>query len=165
MTTDNATRSAPVDQTNNAAETGRDLVFLVARIGLAVLMIWHAKIVYEFGGSSLSGVADMYGQQGVPLAAISAPANVLGEFFGGIALILGLAVRLVGALMIVNMIAAWIIVHPNPLYNASLEQSGPEMVIALGLLSLMFVAVGSGRFGLDPYVARAWRRRRSGSTS
>lgn len=162
MTTDNATR-ADSSQRSAAAETGRDVVFLVARIGLAILMILHAKIMYEYGGNSLSGVAEMYGQQGVPLAAIAAPANVLGEFFGGIALILGLAVRLVGALMIVNMIGAWIFVHPNPIYNASLEQSGPELVIALGLLSLVFVAIGSGRIGLDPYVARA-RRRRSNPT-
>lgn len=158
MATDNATRSAATGQ-SGSTETGRDVVFLVVRIGLAILMIWHAKVVYEFGGSSLSGVSEMYAQQGVPLASISAPANVLGEFFGGIALILGLAVRLVGALMVVNMVGAWIIVHPNPLYNASLQQSGPELVIALALLSLMFVAVGSGRIALDPYVARAWRRR------
>lgn len=37
----------------NAAtiQTGRDLVLLVARVGLGVMMLAHAKLEYDHGGS------------------------------------------------------------------------------------------------------------------
>lgn len=63
------------------------------------------------------------------------------------ALIAGLAVRPVGVLMAVNMLGAWIFVHTSALY--AMDHNGPELVIALGLLSIMLAVTGSGRIGLD----------------
>ena len=40
-------------------------------------------------GGSLAGVGQLFAQAGVPLPAITGPANVLFEFVGGIAMILG----------------------------------------------------------------------------
>lgn len=150
---------------NDATVSGRrtalrglsqDAVLLVGRIGLGVLMIAHAKMTYDFGGG-LGGVTQMFASQGIPLADLVAPANVIGEFVGGIAVLLGLATRLVGVLMAVNMAGAWIWVHTSGLY--AMDRNGPEMVIALGLLSLMFAAVGSGRFGVDHVIARRRQNR------
>jgi putative oxidoreductase len=133
----------------------RDVGLLIARIGLGVLMIGHAVVEYQFGGGSLTGVGQMFGQVGVPLPAISGPANVLLEFFGGIAMILGLAVRVIGVLMALNMVGAWLLVHTSGLY--SMDRNGPELVIAIGLLSLTLAVVGSGRLGLDHLASRARR--------
>jgi putative oxidoreductase len=72
-------------------------------------------------------------------------------------MILGLAVPVVGVLMALNMVGAWLLVHTSPLY--SMDHNGPETVIAIGLLSLALAASGSGRFGLDHLVLRRLRRR------
>lgn len=139
-----------------ASRAVRDLVLLVARVGLGVIMVAHARLFYDMGGG-LSGVGQIFAQMGVPLSAVSGPANVLLEFFGGIAMILGLAVPVVGVLMALNMLGAWIFVHTSPLFAT--DFSGPELVITLGLLSLVLAWAGSGRFGLDQLIIPRLRRR------
>jgi putative oxidoreductase len=134
----------------------RDLVLLVARVGLGVIMVAHAKVEYDFGGS-LAGVGQLFAEAGVPLASLTGPANVLFELVGGIAMILGAAVRIVGVLMALNMAGAWIFVHTSGLF--AMDHNGPELVIALGLLSLVLAVTGSGRFGLDHLIVRRLRRR------
>ena len=140
------TRSRPT-----GVRTARDLTLLLGRVGLAVLMIAHAKLEYDYGGGSIAGVGRLFEQAGVPLASLTGPANLLLEAIGGIALILGLAVPAVGVLMALNMLGAWVLVHPTALYAA--DHTGPETVIAIGLLSLVLAATGSGRFGLDHLIA------------
>lgn len=142
------TTTASVGDTRDVglAAARRDIPLLVARLGLGALMIWHAKLTYDFGGS-IAGVIVMFEQTGVPLPVISAPANLFGELLGGAALIAGLGVRLVGVLMAVNMLGAWVFVHTSALYAT--DHNGPELVIALGLLSIMLAVTGSGRIGLD----------------
>jgi putative oxidoreductase len=139
------------------ARTVRDLFLLVARVGLGVLMIAHAWLEYDFAGRSISGVGQMFAQTGVPLGALAGPANLLLESVGGVAMILGLAVPVVGVLMALNMVGAWVFVHTSPLF--SMDHNGPETVIAIGLLSLALAASGSGRFGLDHLVLRRLGRR------
>jgi putative oxidoreductase len=138
------------------AQTTRDLVLLVVRVGLGVIMVAHAKLEYDFGGS-LAGVGELFAQAGVPLPALTGPANVLFEVVGGIAMILGAAVPVVGVLMALNMAGAWAFVHTSGLF--ALDHNGPELVIALGLLSLVLAVTGSGRFGLDHLIVRRLRRR------
>jgi putative oxidoreductase len=136
----------------------RGLALLLARLGLGVLMIAHAWLEYDFAGRSISGVGQMFTQSGVPLGALAGPANLLLESVGGVAMILGLAVPVVGVLMAVNMAGAWMFVHTSPLY--SMDHNGPETVIAIGLLSLVLAVVGSGRFGLDHLILRRSRSHR-----
>ena len=138
------------------AQTTRDLVLLVVRVGLGVIMVAHAKLEYDFGGS-LAGVGRLFAQAGVPLPAVTGPANVLFEVVGGIAMILGAAVPVVGVLMALNMAGAWAFVHTSGLF--ALDHNGPELVIALGLLSLVLAVTGSGRYGLDHLIVRRLRRR------
>lgn len=158
MTTLNSTsviRNAP------ATPLAGDLVLLLARVGLGVMMVAHTKLAYDYGGS-LSGVVNSFEQAGVPLPAITAPTNLFGELIGGIALILGLAVRVIGVLMALNMAGAWIFVHTSGLY--AMDHNGPELVIALGLLSLVLAVTGSGRLGLD-HLIFGHTRRKAGTTA
>jgi putative oxidoreductase len=153
MTIGNATgigRNAPVVQ------AARDIVLLVARIGLGVMMVAHAKLEYDFGGS-LAGVGQLFAQSGIPLPAITGPANVLFEFVGGAAMILGLGVPIVGVLMALNMAGAWMLVHTSGLF--AMDHNGPELVITLGLLGLVLAVTGSGRFGLDHLIVARIRRK------
>jgi putative oxidoreductase len=135
----------------------RDLVLLVSRVFLGWLMILHAKIEYDFAGGSIAGVGRMFAQTDVPLGAVAGPANVIGEFVGGIAMILGLAVPVVGVLMALNMVGAWVFVHTSGLF--AMDHNGPELVIMIGLMSLVLAVVGSGRFGLDHLIVRRRSRR------
>ena len=151
-----ATRSRPT-----GVQTARDLTLLLGRVGLAVLMIAHAKLEYDYGGGSIAGVGRLFAQAGVPLASLTGPANLLLETIGGIALILGLAVPAVGVLIALNMLGAWVLVHPTALYAA--DHTGPETVVAIGLLSLVLAASGSGRLGLDHLIASHRRVRRATS--
>ena len=139
--------------------TVRDLVLLTARVGLGVMMVAHAKLAYDFTGG-VGGLTAAFAASGVPLPAIAAPANLFGEVIGGIALILGLGVPVIGVLMAVNMVGAWMYVHTGALY--AMDHTGPELVIALGLLSLMLAVTGSGRLGFDHLVSRRTRRTSSG---
>jgi putative oxidoreductase len=143
--------STPLLGNRTAAVTVvRDLVLLMARIGLGVLMAAHAKLEYDFAGGSIAGVGALFEKSGVPLAAITGPVNMLFEFIGGAAMIFGLAV----------LPGAWIFVHTGGLY--ALDHTGPELVIALGLLSLVLAVSGSGHLGLDHFfIVRRLRRRAS----
>jgi putative oxidoreductase len=145
-----------ITEHSTGVRAARDLVLLVARVGLGIIMIAHAKLEYDFGGGSLAGVGQLFAQSGIPLPAISGPANVLFEFVGGIAMILGLAVPIVGVLMAINMVGAWLLVHTSPLF--AMDHNGPELVITLALLSLVLAVVGSGRFGLDHLIVSRTRR-------
>jgi putative oxidoreductase len=135
----------------------RDVVLLLARIGLGVIMIAHAKLEWDFAGGSLAGVGQLFAQSGIPLPEISGPANVLFEFVGGVAMIVGLAVPIVGVLMALNMVGAWVLVHTSPLF--SMDHNGPELAIMIGLLSLVLAVVGSGRFGIDHLITARRRAR------
>jgi putative oxidoreductase len=88
---------------------------------------------------------------------------VLFEVVGGAAMILGLAVPIVAVLMAFNMAGAWIFVHTSGLF--ALDHNGPELVITLGLLSLMLAVTGSGRFGLDHLIITRTRRTARTTTS
>lgn len=60
--------------------------------------------------------------------------------------------------MALNMTGAWVFVHTSSPF--AMDHDGPELVIAIGLLSLVRAATGSGRLGLDQLVVR--RRRAHG---
>lgn len=134
--------------------TVRDLVLLVARVGLGLVMIAHAKLEYDYGGS-LPGVVEAFRQSGVPLPVVSGPVNLFGELIGGAALIVGIGVPVVGALMALNMLGAWIFVHAG---YGFFDPQGPGLVIVLGLLSLVLAVSGSGRLGLDHLIFRRNRQ-------
>lgn len=140
-----------------AEEAGRDLILVLARIGLGILMIWHTKVMWDFTGGVAGSVAG-FDQSGVPLPELTARFNLALEFFGGIALILGAGVRVIGVLMAFTMAGAWYFVHDTALY--SMSGSGPETVIAIGLVSLLLVVTGGGRLALDPYLSRLPHARR-----
>jgi len=143
--------------TSAGVRTAQDVVLLLARIGLGVMMIAHAKLEYDFAGGSIAGVGQLFAQSGIPVPAITGPANVLFEFVGGVAMIVGLAVPIVGVIMALNMVGAWLLVHTSPLF--SMDHNGPELVITLALLSLVLAVVGSGRFGLDHLIIARRRAR------
>ena len=126
----------------------RDLALLAGRISLGVILIAHGW--QKLSDQGLAGTAAGFGEMGVPLPTVSAYYATFVELVGGIALILGLALPLVGLLVALDMAGAMVLVHlPNGLFAAN---GGYELVLAIGAGALILAAAGSGRLGIDHYV-------------
>lgn len=123
----------------------REIALLLTRLGIGGVFIAHGwqKLVTN----GVAATADAFGQMGVPLPTLSAWGATLVELFGGAALVLGLAVPLVGVLLALDMLGAYVFVHAgNGVFAA---QGGFELVLALGLACLLLATLGAGRFSLD----------------
>lgn len=114
---------------------------LAARTAVGIIFIAHGsqKMFGAFGGPGLAGTAQFLGPVGYLVA--------VGEFFGGLGVLLGLLSRFSAAAQIVIMIGAIVKVHAaNGFFLGA--KPGFEFNLALiGLLSAVLIA-GPGRFAL-----------------
>ncbi|AEG44676.1 DoxX family protein [Isoptericola variabilis] len=137
----------------NLPAPARDLAVLLARVALGAIFLAHGwqKLVTN----GIDGTAAFFEQVGVPAAAAAAWLVALVEVVGGAALVLGVAVPVVGALLVVDMIGAFAFVHAGA--GIFVDQGGYELVLALAAGVVLLVAAGAGRWSVDHAIAR--RRR------
>lgn len=137
----------------------RDVAALLARLGIGAVFVAHGwqKLVTN----GVDGTAAFFDTVGVPLPTVSAWIATLLELVGGAAIVLGVAVPVVGLLLALDMLGAYVFVHAgNGLF---VTDGGAELVLALGVGSLLLAAFGAGRYSLDAALARgASARTRSG---
>jgi putative oxidoreductase len=131
----------------------RDLVLLLARVGLGIVLLAHGWQKYHDLGIGRTAVG--FAQVGIPLPTLAAPVVTYLELVGGALLIIGLLVPVVGILIALEMAGAIAFVHAP--YGVFVAEGGWELALVTGLLALTLAVFGSGRVGLD---ALLFRRRR-----
>jgi putative oxidoreductase len=143
----------------------RDAALLGVRLALAWLFIYHGAgtLFGAFGGAGVHEASIFYGT-----VAHLHPATffaVLGgslEFFGGIAVGLGVFGRLGAAGLVGDMVGAMVTVTVGNGIVSSAPGGGYELTLALAALAFPVAVLGTGRFSLDA-VVRSRRSDRHGS--
>ncbi|WP_217370157.1 DoxX family protein [Nonomuraea antri] len=131
-----------------------DVAALIARVAIGVIFVAHGWQKWQNG---LGATTQGFRQMGIPMPELAAGFASVVETVGGICLILGLGVRVVALLLLANMIGAIAFVHAGNGVFAT--DNGWELPGALAAISLLFLALGGGRIGLDGIIRAATRRR------
>jgi putative oxidoreductase len=138
------------------APTVADVGLLIVRLTLAFIFIYHGsrRLFGWFDGPGLDSSADYFAHSahlhpGMFFAVLGGSI----EFFGGIALALGLFSRLAGLAIFGDMMMAIITVTHGDGFNST-AGAGWELNLALGVLALVPALFGSGRFSLDALLER-----------
>ena len=107
---------------------------------------WQKLFVWGF-----PGVTGAFTQMGVPLPGITGPLIGCLEFFGGIALILGLLTNLLAVLLACDMLGAILMVK---LGSGFFSPKGMELELLLMLASFALALAGAGAFSVDAALNR-----------
>lgn len=126
---------------------------LILRIVAGLLLATHGsqKLFGWFGGYGLKGTGEFMSSIGLEPGYAMALLAGSAEFFGGLALLLGLLVRPAASMLAVTMLVAIFSVHlGNGLFMSA---NGYEYALALLAVALSLVASGAGRLSVDGMLA------------
>lgn len=143
--------------------TDNSLSGLLMRLSAGVIFAAHGaqKLFGSFGGGGLEGTAQWMASIGLQPGYLMALAAGSAEFFGGIALLLGLLTRPAACVLAMTMLVAVITVHlPNGLF---LSNNGYEFGLALLAITGALVLNGGGKLSLDRLLSARLGKGRSDS--
>ncbi len=125
------------------------LAALVLRLPVGIVLAAHGaqKLFGWFGGYGLEGTGQWMASIGLEPGYLMALLAGSAEFFGGLALVLGLLTRPAAALSAFTMLVAIFSVHiGNGLF---MSNSGYEFALTLFAATLALAIQGGGRFAID----------------
>ncbi|MFL1406718.1 DoxX family protein [Marinobacter sp. M1N3S26] len=128
---------------------------LALRIPVGIIFVAHGaqKLFGWFGGYGLEGTGQWMDSIGLGPGIVMALLAGAAEFFGGLALIVGLLVRPAAAVLAFAMLIAIFSVHiGNGLF---MSNNGYEFGLALLAVSVSLLFSGAGRASVDRLLARA----------
>jgi putative oxidoreductase len=124
------------------------LALAALRVTVGTVFVAHgAQKLFTYG---FAGVSGAFGQMGIPFPGVMGPFIALLEFFGGIALVIGLLTRLASLGLAFEMIGAILFVHAK---GGFFLPSGYEYAFALLGSSIALVLTGAGEFSIDGLLA------------
>jgi putative oxidoreductase len=129
-----------------------DAGLFVLRLVIGLLFIGHGaqKLFGWFGGPGIEGTTQWLGSLGLRPARFWAIVAGLGEFLGGIGLVLGFLTPLASAAIIAVMLSAIALVHAqNGLW---VTNGGAEYPIVMIAAAYVIGMLGPGRYALDAYL-------------
>ncbi|HAW93366.1 MULTISPECIES: DoxX family protein [unclassified Arsukibacterium] len=127
---------------------------LALRVPVGVIFTAHGaqKLFGWFGGYGLEGTAGWMDSIGLSPGMLMAILAGAAEFFGGLALIIGLLTRPAAAALSIAMLVAIFAVHfANGLFMAN---NGYEFGLALLAASVSLLFSGAGKLSVDKLVAK-----------
>jgi putative oxidoreductase len=128
--------------------SNRQLSVGLAVLRIAVGIVFMAHGYQKLFGMGFAGVTGAFTHMGVPLPGVMGPFVALLEFFGAIALMLGLLTRLFALGFAIDMLTAWLLVlRANGFSHYELE-------FMLCSSSVALVLMGGGDFSIDSLFAR-----------
>ncbi|MFP2769794.1 DoxX family protein [Oceanisphaera sp. KMM 10153] len=129
--------------------TNNSLTGLALRLPAGAIFVAHGaqKLFGSFGGYGLEGTGQWMAGIGLEPGYLMALAAGSAEFFGGMALLIGLLTRPAAFMLAITMLVAIIGVHlPNGLF---MSNNGYEFGLALLSISVALVFNGGGKWSLD----------------
>ena len=133
---------------------GSSLAGLVLRVPAGVIFAAHGaqKLFGAFGGYGLEGTGQYMASIGLEPGYLMALLAGSAEFFGGVALLLGLVVRPAALLLAFTMVVAIASAHlANGLF---MSNGGYEFALSLLAISLGLLFHGAGRLSIDNIIFR-----------
>ncbi|MGQ7958197.1 DoxX family protein [Pseudomonas sp. SP16.1] len=135
-----------------ATQAGFGIAILRIVAGITFAAHGAQKLFGWFGGYGLEGVGQWMESIGLAPGYLMALMAGSAEFFGGLALIVGLLVRPAAAVLAVTMLVAIFTVHlANGFF---MSNNGYEFALALLAISVALVFEGAGKLSLDGNIAR-----------
>ncbi|MBY6203477.1 DoxX family protein [Halomonas denitrificans] len=135
--------------------TTDSLAPLALRLSAGIIFIAHGaqKLFGSFGGYGLEGTGQWMASIGLEPGWLMALLAGSAEFFGGIALLIGLLVRPAAAILAITMLVAILAVHiGNGLFMAN---NGYEFALSLLAISISLAFSGAGRWSVDRAITGA----------
>ncbi len=139
---------------NRILTTNNSLGCLTLRIPAGIIFAAHGaqKLFGAFGGYGLEGTGQWMASIGLEPGYLMAMAAGSAEFFGGIALLLGLLVRPAAVVLAFTMLVAIFAVHfANGLF---MSNNGYEFGLSLLAISVALAFTGGGAFSVDRLLSR-----------
>ncbi|MBU3823690.1 MAG: DoxX family protein [Candidatus Oceanisphaera merdipullorum] len=131
---------------------------LVLRLPIGLILVAHGgqKLFGWFGGYGLEGTGQWLASIGLAPGYVMALLAGSAEFFGGVALILGLFTRPAALVSAFTMLVAIFSVHvSNGLF---LTNNGYEYALALFAATVALLIQGGGRLSLDQWLLQRFQR-------
>ncbi|WP_286237628.1 DoxX family protein [Neptuniibacter halophilus] len=136
----------------NIVSSNAGLAALALRIPIGIIFIAHGaqKLFGAFGGYGLEGTGQWMASIGLEPGYLMALMAGSAEFFGGIALLIGLLVRPAAAALAIAMLVAIFAVHfANGLF---MSNNGYEFGLALLAASVSLLFSGAGKLSVDALI-------------
>jgi putative oxidoreductase len=123
--------------------------------GLALLRVITGITFAAHGAQKLfvygfAGVTGAFTQMGVPLPGVTGPLVALVEFFGGLALIVGLLTRLAALGLAIDMLGAILLVK---IKGGFFAPQGIELELLLFAAAAALALIGAGALSVDNVIA------------